>query len=79
MRKKIKVDKSFCKLDFIVTAIALIMHLSLTDTCKRIKNEGAFTGNEESSPVYTQLVDISPMLPRYFNRSQSVWCKGIST
>ena len=78
-RQKINVDKSFCKLDFIVTAIILIIHLSSTDTCKRIKNEGAFTGSEESSPVYTQLVDISPTLPRYFNNSHSVWCKGINT
>ena len=33
------VHKSFCKLDFIVTAISLIMHLSSTDTCLNYANE----------------------------------------
>ena len=61
-----------------MTAITLIMHLSSTDTSKGIKIEGALNGNEEFSPVYTHLDDISPTLPRYFNLSHSVWCEGIS-
>ena len=45
---------------------AFVFNWHVPKLCKRIKNEGAFTGSEESSPVYTQLVDISLTLPRYF-------------